>query len=69
VHRLQSITYIRQSPAYDNRHGVIYVGTTHFILNINGDNAGVWGFWFFHKEGMTEKAEASLTLKKAPIWL
>ena len=36
VNRLETVAYVRQSPADDDRHGIIHVGFFHFIFNIYG---------------------------------
>ena len=40
MHRLQSVTRIRQRTRHDHAHGVIEVGAFHFIEDRNGTNIG-----------------------------
>ncbi len=37
VNRFKPVTYVRQSSCHDYRHGVVYIGGFHFLLNIHFD--------------------------------
>ena len=35
VYRLETIPYIRKGSGHDNRHGVVYKGSFHFLIEVN----------------------------------
>ncbi len=38
VHRLEPVAHVRKRPAHDHAHGVIEIGPTHLVLEIDGQN-------------------------------
>ena len=37
VHRLEPVAHVRQGAADDDRHGVVHVGTFHFVFDVDGN--------------------------------
>ena len=55
MHRLESVTHIRQGPTHDHAHGVIEIGLLHLVLEIDSQN-------FFCELGHLEETGMSLRL-------